>query len=134
MPMNDVPCPTCGARCFPEEKICPNCGIDIDQVAAETARQIPARKYPALRVIAGLYQIIALVIAFLALIGFLLSFQQSASTPVIAILSLVVGLIGVVSFLALSESIKVFVDVEQNTRTIVELLQARQTEEREAKE
>lgn len=134
MPMNDVPCPTCGVRCFPEEKICPNCGIDIDQVAAEPARQIPARKYPALRVIAGLYQIIALLIAFLALIGFLLSFQQSASTSVIAILSLVVGLIGVVSFLALSESIKVFVDVEQNTRTIVELLQARQTEEREAKE
>ena len=129
MPMNDVPCPSCGARCFPEEKICPSCGIDIDQVAAEIARQVPARKYPALRVIAGLYQIIALVIAFLALIGLLISFQQSAGTPVIAILCLVIGFIGVVSFLALSESIKVFIDVEQNTRAIVELLQARQSEE-----
>ena len=129
MPMNDVPCPNCGARCFPEEKICPSCGVDIDQVAAEIERQIPTRKYPALRVIAGLYQFIALVIAFLALVGLLLSFQQSASTPVITLLCLVVGFIGVVSFLALSESIKVFIDVEQNTRTIVELLQARQSEE-----
>lgn len=129
MPMNDVPCPNCGARCFPEEKICPSCGVDIDQVAAEIERQVPRRKYPALRVIAGLYQFIALVIAFLALVGLLLSFQQSASTPIIALLYLVVGFIGVVSFLALSESIKVFIDVEQNTRTIVELLQARQSEE-----
>lgn len=131
MPMNDVPCPNCGGRCFPKEKICPSCGVDIDQAAAEIERQIPARKYPALRVIAGLYQIIALVIALLALIGLLISFQQSAGTPVIAILCLVIGFIGVVSFLAVSESIKVFIDVEHNTRTIVELLQARQTEERD---
>jgi hypothetical protein len=50
MPMNDVPCPSCGARCFPEEKICPSCGVDIDQVASEIARQIPPKKYPTLRV------------------------------------------------------------------------------------
>jgi hypothetical protein len=131
MPMNDVPCPNCGGRCFPEEKICPSCGVDIDQVAADIERHIPARKYPALRVIAGLYQIIALVIALLALIGLLISLQQSASTPVIAVLCLVIGFIGVVSFLALSESIKVFIDVEHNTRTIVNLLQARQTEDRD---
>jgi uncharacterized membrane protein YvbJ len=80
MPMNDVPCPNCGGRCFPEEKICPSCGIDIDQAAAEIERQIPARRYPALRVIAGLYQIIAVVIALLALIGLLIGFQQSAGT------------------------------------------------------
>jgi hypothetical protein len=128
MPMNDVPCPNCEARCFSVEKICPSCGVDIDQVASEIERQTPTRKYPALRVIAGLYQIIALVIALLTLIGLLMSFQQSAGTPVIAILCLVIGFIGVVSFLALSESIKVFIDVEHNTRTIVELLQARQNE------
>jgi hypothetical protein len=129
MPMNDIPCPSCGARCFPEEQICPSCGVDINQVASEIARQIPTKKYPALRVIAGLYQIIAVVIALLALIGLLSSFQQTAGTPVTAILFLVIGFIGVVSFLALSESIKVFIDVEQNTRAIVELLQSRQREE-----
>lgn len=131
MPMNDVPCPNCGGRCFPEEKICPSCGVDIDQAAAEIERQIPARKYPALRVIAGLYQILALVVALLALLGLLIGFQQSAGTPVVAVLCLVIGFIGVVSFLALSESIKVFIDVEHNTRIIVELLQARQTEEKD---
>lgn len=130
MPMNDVPCPNCGGRCFPGEKICPSCGVDIDRAAAEIEGQIPARKYPALRVIAGLYQMIAVVIALLALIALLISFQQSAGTPVIAVLCLVIGFIGVVSFLALSESIKVFIDVEHNTRIIVELLQARQTEEK----
>jgi hypothetical protein len=129
MPMNDIPCPSCGARCFPEEKICPSCGVDINQVASEIARQIPTKKYPALRVIAGLYQIIAVAIALLALIGLSSSSQQTAGTPVTAILFLVIGFIGVVSFLALSESIKVFIDVEQNTRTIVELLQSRQSEE-----
>src|SRR5258705_4093084 len=102
MPMNDVRCPSCGARCFPEEKICQSCGVDIDQVASEIADQIPTKKYPALRVIAGLYQVIALVIALLALIGLLSSFQQSAGTPVIAILFLVIRFIGVGSFLALS--------------------------------
>jgi hypothetical protein len=129
MPMNDVPCPNCGARCFPEEKICPSCGVDIDQVAAEVEGQTPVWKYPAVRVIASLYQIIALVIALLALMGLFFSFQQSAGTPVIAVLCLVIGFIGVVSFLALSEGIKVFIDVERNIRTIVQLLQARQNEE-----
>ncbi|MCU1264559.1 MAG: hypothetical protein JWM21_877 [Acidobacteria bacterium] len=108
------------------KKICPSCGVDIDQVAAEIESRMPARKYPSLRVIAGLYQIIALVVALLALIGLLISLQQSASTPVIAVLCLVIGFIGVVSFLALSESIKVFIDVEENTRRIVELLKARE--------
>lgn len=81
MPMNDVPCPNCGARCFPEEKICPSCGVDIDQVAAEVEGQTPVRKYPALRVIASLYQIIALVIALLALMGLFLVFSNRPARP-----------------------------------------------------
>jgi hypothetical protein len=60
--------------------------------------------------------IIALVIALLAMILSLISIQQSASMPVIAVLCVVIGFIGVFSFLALSESIKVFIDVEQNTK------------------
>jgi hypothetical protein len=128
--LNDVPCPNCGGRCFPEEKICPSCGVDIDQSVAEIEHQLPARKYPAFRVIAGLYQIVAVVIALLALIALLITWQ-SAGTPIIAVLCLVIGFVGVVSFLALSESLKVFIDVEENTRTIVELLKARQTHERD---
>jgi hypothetical protein len=44
----------------------------------------------------------------------------------IAIGFLVAGLIGVVTFLALSEGIKVFIDIEHNTRKIVELFRARE--------
>ena len=78
---------------------------------------------------AALYQIIAVVIAVLTLLGLLASFQQSGSIPITIIVSLVIGLIGVVSFLALAEGIKVFIDIEQNTRAIMDLLRARKGNE-----
>lgn len=58
MSLDDYHAQVVGSRCVPEDKICPSRGIDIDQAAAEIARQIPAKKYPALRVIARLFQII----------------------------------------------------------------------------
>jgi len=122
--MNDYPCPRCGARCFPEEVTCPSCGVDINQAASEVERYRPALKYPALRTIATVYQIFAVAIGVVTLIAVIVSLRQSA---LIAILSLIVGLTAVVSFLALSEGIKVFVDIEHNTRTMVALLEARET-------
>ena len=129
-------CIDCRGTINPHDKVCPHCGADTSKFVEEeegsserTDDPILTRKYPALRFIAALYQVIAVVIAVLTLLGLVVSFQQSASTPIITIVSLVVGLIGVVSFVALSESIKVFIDIEQNTRTTVELLRVHQSDE-----
>jgi hypothetical protein len=121
MPINDFPCPHCGARCFPGENTCPSCAVDIDRAAAEVERFVPARKYPALRIIATVYQIIAGVIAVVTLISLTLG-----QPPIVIILSLVLGLTAVVSFFALSEGIKLFIDLEHNSRVIVALLEARE--------
>ena len=124
MPMNDYPCPRCGARCFPEEMTCPSCGVDINQAISEVERYRPISKYPALRTFATAYQILGLAIGIVTLIAAIVSLRQSA---LVAIVSIVIGLTAVLSFLALSEGIKVFVDIEHNTRTIVALLEARET-------
>lgn len=122
MPMNDFPCPCCGARCFPGENTCPSCGVEIDRAAAELERFVPARKYLALRIIAAVYQIVAGLIAVLTLISLTLG-----QPPIIIMLSIIIGFIAVVSFFALSEGIKLFIDLEHNSRIIVALLEARET-------
>jgi hypothetical protein len=122
MPMNDFPCPRCGARCFPDESVCASCGVNIDQASAEAERYIPAPKYPALRAIATAYQIFALAIAVVTLIAIVITLRQSG---LIAIICLVAGLAAVISFLAVADGIKVFVDIEHNTRTIIARLDGR---------
>ncbi|MBA2702909.1 MAG: hypothetical protein H0U60_03540 [Blastocatellia bacterium] len=82
---------------------------------------MPAPKYPALRSIGTVYQIFAGVIALVTLVAIVL-FRQSG---LVVIICLVTGLAAVISFLALAEGIKVFVDIEHNTRTIIARLEAR---------
>ena len=122
MPMNDFPCPRCAARCFPNETNCPSCGANINEAYAEVERHLPAPKYPALRAIATAYQIFAIAIAVVTLITIVIALRQSG---LVAIICLVVGLAAVISFLAVAEGIKVFVDIEHNTRTIIARLEAR---------
>jgi hypothetical protein len=120
--MNDFPCPRCGARCFPNETNCPSCGVNITEATAETERYTPPSKYPALRAIATTYQIFAVVIAVITLIAIVIALRQSG---LIAVVCFVIGLAAVISFLAVAEGIKVFVDIEHNTRTIIARLEAR---------
>ena len=70
------------------------------------------KKYPALRIIANIYKGLAWLVAITSfimawvLVGYIYFF----------ILTIVVGAIVAVSLLALSEGIKVFIDIEKNTR------------------
>ena len=132
----DYYCTDCQGIISPKDKVCPHCRADTSEFIEEEEdsfdeldEEISPKKYPALRVIATLYQAIAVVIAIVTLISFLLLLQQPTSNPVFSIGSLVLGMIGVITFLALSEAIKVFIDIEHGIRGITRLLKRRETEE-----
>jgi len=89
-------CINCRRSISSHTEVCPYCGADTKAVIEEEEDSfeedggaIVVEKYPALRVIATLYQVIAILIGILTLIGFLLSVQSS--TPLIMVVSLAVG-------------------------------------------
>jgi hypothetical protein len=87
-------------------------------------------KYPALRVIAVIFKVIAVLIAIGGLIGALLGLVQMAGNTygataaggMILLISLLYGGLGCIYTLAISEVIGVFVDIEENSRLTNELL------------
>ena len=74
-------------------------------------------RYLALRTIAGIYYSFAYIIGIVAVLiaGYSIINNQQIGI-LIAISSLVVGALIVLGLLAISESIKVFIDIEENTR------------------
>jgi len=70
-------------------------------------------RYPALRIIASIYKILAVIIGIIALGTAAYFFKIEA---LLAVITLVVGTLIVLGLLAVSESIIVFLDIEQNTR------------------
>ncbi|NUM32670.1 MAG: hypothetical protein HUU47_10165 [Bacteroidetes bacterium] len=76
------------------------------------------KRYPALRTIAGIYYAFAWIIGIVAVIIVFISWSKGDETGklMIAIPTLVVGALIVLGLLATSESIKVFIDIEENTR------------------
>src|SRR3954471_4098063 len=76
MPINAKPCPNCGARYFPEDKMCPTCGINIGQLAPKIADEIstPSLSVPffikVLRVFGGINLAVGLLIGFIILLVF----------------------------------------------------------------
>lgn len=70
------------------------------------------KKYPALRIIANIYNGLAW---FAAITSFIMAWTL-VGYIYFFILTIVVGAIVATSLLALSEGIKVFIDIEKNTR------------------
>ena len=70
-------------------------------------------KYPALRTISGVYTVFGYVLAGVSLIAGMILFYTSIWLSLTVI---VVGAIIVLGLFALSEAIKVFIDIEENTR------------------
>jgi hypothetical protein len=87
-------------------------------------------KYPALRVIAVIFKVLAVLIAIGGLIGALAGLVQmtgdtygaTAAGGMILLVSLLYGGLGCIYLFAVSEAIKVFIDIEENSRLTSELL------------
>ncbi len=112
-------CTDCRNTIQPGDRTCPHCGADTTDFVAEEDL-LPSKRYPALRTIALIYQVFAGLVA----VGTVVAAAIALTTDLgWAIRIAVLGLIGVITLLALSEGIKVFIDIEQNTRATVQLLQ-----------
>lgn len=74
-------------------------------------------RYPALRVIAGIYRGIAVLAGIAAIVILFIGFMKLNSYGLMLILgSIFGGAITVITCLATAEGIKVFLDIEENTR------------------
>ena len=117
-------CGDCGADVSIDDKVCPKCGANIIELAEdekeETTANLSSKRYPALRSIAGLYQVLAWIVAVIAGIGILLSLDNFERDLIKLILIFIGGAVGFITLLAASESIKVFIDIEENTRKVAE--------------
>jgi hypothetical protein len=126
-------CDACGADVSFEDNVCPNCGADISEVDDNVAddnggsgNPVIQTKYPALRVISVIFKVLAVIAAMAGLIGALVALSGntngSAAGGIIVLLSLLYGGIVCIYLLAISEGIRVFIDIEENSRLTNELL------------
>ena len=76
--------------------------------------------YPALRIVIALYRITAFFIGIVAITGIVLGIIKG--DLVFFIYGVIGGLIGVITCIAAAEAIKVFLDIEENTRKSNNLL------------
>ena len=121
---SDYVCSECGASVSDTDMVCPKCGADISEIEEDIEEdQIEIKdkdktKYPALSTISGAYKFLAWFSAFIAVLLALsvLSHIDDDNRIIYAIISLVTGVILCISFLAISEIIRLFIDIEKNTR------------------
>ncbi|HEY9170089.1 MAG TPA: hypothetical protein VIN72_11420 [Lutibacter sp.] len=73
-------------------------------------------KYPALRTISAVYKVFAWVIGIVTLMIAIMALDKGDMGITISLISIVIGGLIVLGVLAVSESIKVFIDIEHNTR------------------
>jgi hypothetical protein len=82
-------------------------------------------RYPALRVISVVFKVLAVLAAVFGLIGALVGVVQMAGDAtggLLALVSLLYGGLLCIYMFAASEAIRVFIDVESNTRLTNDLL------------
>jgi len=92
-----------------------------DEYQVEEPKRIVEKKYPVLRTIAVIYSVFAWIIGIVAVIIAIYFYSQNQNMGLtIGLPSLVVGALIVIGLLAISEFIKVFIDIEENTRKINE--------------
>lgn len=129
-------CGACGADVLFDDQICPKCGADISEVGdvadenTESGNPIVQTRYPALRGISSIFRTLAVLAAIAGLIGALVGLVQisgntygaPAAGGLIVFVSLLYGGLFCLYALAISEGIKVFIDIEENTRSTNNLL------------
>lgn len=77
-------------------------------------------KYPALRIISGILKVIGWIIAIASIIATFYFLSEEDGLQFFSIASILGGGILTLGFLSMSEIIKVFIDIEENTRKMSE--------------
>ena len=117
-------CSECGIEVSIEDNICPKCGADLSEIeeeeVEELTKKVTPKRYAALRTLSGIYSILAWVTAISAI--FALIYGMIENSVVLIFSSIIYGLIGTITVLAFSEGIKLFIDLENNTRIQIDLL------------
>lgn len=90
-------------------------GIESSQSQSNNENNITRYRYPALRTIAGIYMVLAWLIGIAAIITTFYFLSQNRM-QIFGLVSLIVGGLLALGLAAISESIKVFLDIEYNTR------------------
>lgn len=90
-------------------------GIDDSKSQSNTEQNSNRYRYPALRTISGVYMVLAWIIGIAAIIT-TFYFLSEDRMKIFGLVSLVVGGLLALGLAAISESIKVFLDIEYNTR------------------
>ncbi|MEJ5303471.1 MAG: hypothetical protein HPY80_08515 [Bacteroidales bacterium] len=90
-------------------------GIEGSQDQSNNEKNTPIHRYPALRTIAGVYMVLAWIIGIVAIIT-TFYFLSEKGMQIFGLVSLIVGGLLALGLAAISESIKVFLDIEYNTR------------------
>ncbi|MCK4358497.1 MAG: hypothetical protein KAW92_07105 [Candidatus Cloacimonetes bacterium] len=113
-------CPKCGRKQEDSVITC-DCGYDFtteDIIKESSTISLPtssSSKYPALKTISGIYKFLAWIVGFgscASIVAFI-----TLSTDIIYIVySVIGGFFLVISLFAISEIIKLFINIEYNTR------------------
>ncbi len=83
-----------------------------------SAGAVPASRYPALQTLSAIYRIFAYVVGAVALLAVVLGIVKFDSGGLVLIIwGLVGGFLGVITNLAIAEGMKVFIAIEENTRS-----------------
>jgi len=126
--MENKKCLKCSSINKPEANFCRICGIEIksDDTFVRTNEKIETgertSEYPALKTTSFLYLISAWLVGLGAIIALIYGLTQLGSVLtrpigfIIIASSLLIGFLGAISLLSLSEGIKLFIAIEKNTR------------------
>ena len=88
-------------------------------------------RYPALRTISKVYEVLAIIVIIAAIGVFIYGIvlqgddyysSEQATGVSLIITSIIFGILGFISLLAVSEIIKLFIDLEENSRKHISLL------------
>lgn len=126
-------CKKCGEMVEDQFDSCWKCSADktgASTVSPEVIEEIEEEakgynesaraQYPALRLIAGVYKILAWLVAIGTLICIIMLAISRETSGVLLFVAFLGGAVGFVTLLAASESIMVFIDIEKNTRKAAE--------------
>lgn len=90
-------------------------GIESSQSQSNNENNTTRYRYPALKTIAGVYMVLAWIIGAAAFIT-TFYFLSENRLQIFGLVSLIAGGLLALGLAAISESIKVFLDIEYNTR------------------